>query len=371
MSTYTPLTDAEVTAVMDDSQALARLCNRQRMALYSIPAQSHFRVFAFMVVTCDGHEGYKVVEGANMEPGYIGGAICAERAALSRLRFLPNPILVKVVVTTDSNDPISPGMLCREYMMSAASPTCSIVITNAASDNVTTVPLGSLFPFPYVYRYEPRGTVGEFASSFSRRTSTEGWSSRQLQLYQQAKLAVNGDEKDGLHPVRLGAAILLENGEIERAWILKGLEYGCTMCPVSQLLREMEKRRLPQFCFPCQIESSNIKAPEGVPVPASAVAVTATAGGAASGTASSVVWPTAADCGDATSHPRPECLVMLDQWGVAHAPFASARAILSEYGYGDLQILVHDEEGAARVCTAGSLCPPPKDGKFMTHDLFL
>jgi len=365
MSTYTPLTDAEVTAVMDDAQALARLCNRQRLALYSTPAQSHFRVFAFLVVTCDGHEGYKVVEGANMEQGYIGGAICAERAALSRLRFLPNPILVKVVVTTDSADPISPGMLCREYLMSAAAPSTAVVITNATSDNTTTVPLGSLFPFPYVYRYEPRGSVPAFAASFSQRISFDGWSPRQQHLYDMAKVAVNGDDKEGLHPVRLGAAMLLDNGEIERAWVLKGLEYGCTMCPVSQLLREMEKRRQPQFCLPCNIEDvkSATKAAgseAGSEAAAEGGAATATGGG---GAAASVVW--------SSSLPRPECLVMLDQWGIAHAPFASARAILTEYGYGDVQILVHDEHGAAQVCSAAALTPPPKDGKFMTHDLFL
>jgi len=259
-------------------------------------------------------------------------------------------------------------MLCREYLMSAATPSTSVVITNAASDNVTTVPLGSLFPFPYVYRYEPRGSVPEFAASFAQRTNTDGWSVRQRQLYQTARLAVNGDDKDGLHPVRLGAAILLENGEIERAWILKGLEYGCTMCPVGQLLREMEKRRLPQFCSPCRIDSDGSETPEALQAPAAIESGTGggRGGGAASGTASSVVCPS-----ESSSATRPECLVMLDQWGVAHAPFASARAILAEYGYGDLQILVHDEHGVARVCTAASLCPPPKDGKFMTHDLFL
>jgi cytidine deaminase len=344
-SAYIALTADEIIPLLSDPDALSRICNRQRLALFSSPAQSNFRVFAYLVITSDDKLGYSVVEGANMEQGWIGGAICAERAALSRLRFFSNPRIVKVVVTTDSDQPISPGMLCREYLMSSAAPETDVVIGNCDSSIVTTVPLGSLFPYPYVYRKHSRTNVEAFASGAASALDTSKWSPRQLQAYEAARLSVVGDSLTGLHPVRLGAAVLFENGDIECAWVLKGLEYGCTMCPVSQLLREMEKRRLPRYCQPCTVESPLEAIERGVIAPLSS----------------------SAHAGQV----RPECLVMVDQWGVAHAPFASARAILTEYGYGDVDILVHDSGTKAAVCKAIDLCPPPANGAFLTHDAFV
>jgi len=37
---------------------------------------------------------------------------------------------------------------------------------------------------------------------------------------------------------------------------------------------------------------------------------------------------------------RPKRIVQVDQYGVIHAPFAAARAFLSEYGFGDCRVLV-------------------------------
>ena len=88
----------EITSAFNDHNELVKLCNRQRLQLHNSPAASNFRVFAFLVITADDHEGYCVVEGANHEQGYIGGAICGERAALSRLRFFKNPKIHKIVV---------------------------------------------------------------------------------------------------------------------------------------------------------------------------------------------------------------------------------------------------------------------------------
>jgi len=38
---------------------------------------------------------------------------------------------------------------------------------------------------------------------------------------------------------------------------------------------------------------------------------------------------------------RVEMVVQVDQFGILHAPFASARAFLVEYGHGDATVLVH------------------------------
>ena len=108
---------AEVMKYFEDDDELVKICNRQRLSLATSPTQSGFRVFAFLIITHKDREGelkYAVVEGANTEQGYIGGAICAERAALARLRLYTDPVILKLVVTTDSTgSAISPGILCR------------------------------------------------------------------------------------------------------------------------------------------------------------------------------------------------------------------------------------------------------------------
>ena len=63
-------------------------------------------------------ERYHVV-GTNNEPHSVGGLICAERAALMQLRFIPDlREITKIIIVTDEVDAISPGMLCRKFMAS-------------------------------------------------------------------------------------------------------------------------------------------------------------------------------------------------------------------------------------------------------------
>jgi len=40
---------------------------------------------------------------------------------------------------------------------------------------------------------------------------------------------------------------------------------------------------------------------------------------------------------------KPVLLVQCDQFGIAHAPFAQGRAFLSERGFGDCKVLIHQE----------------------------
>lgn len=93
---------------------------------------------------------------------------------------------------------------------------------------------------------------------------------------------------------------------------------------------------------------------------------------------------------------RPVLLVQCDQFGIAHAPFAQGRAFLSERGYGDCKVLIHQkrqveptikeepegdsdadeneeiEEGEVKLrlieVEANDLCPSPPDifGELVT-----
>ena len=74
-----------VSGLIDNDQMAIDLANTHREMLHTSPSQSEFRVYAILVVEkTDGN--LILVQGANQEQGYIGGAICAERAALCALR---------------------------------------------------------------------------------------------------------------------------------------------------------------------------------------------------------------------------------------------------------------------------------------------
>lgn len=88
----------QIKAAFDNDELLVATANAQRRKLPSKPAQSEFRVYAFIIIEVENR--LIVVEGANAEPGYMGGAICAERACLVQLRKYKDPKILKVVVVT-------------------------------------------------------------------------------------------------------------------------------------------------------------------------------------------------------------------------------------------------------------------------------
>ena len=99
------------------------LAHKYRLSLKSAPNQSSFRVVAVVFFSrmqggVRRQERFHVV-GSNDEPNSIVGSICAERAALMQLSFVLDIEEVnKVIIVTDNIDPVSPGMMCREFMSS-------------------------------------------------------------------------------------------------------------------------------------------------------------------------------------------------------------------------------------------------------------
>ena len=94
-----------------------------------------------------------------------------------------------------------------------------------------------------------------------------------------------------IHPIRYGAAVLFNDGTVILASQKVALEYGCSLDAVGQLASAIDRK-------------ANIILMDGH------------------------------SC-------RPMMLVQCDQFGIAHPPFAQGRAYLSERGYGDCKILVH------------------------------
>lgn len=316
------------------------LANTYRLSL-SKPPQSFFRVIALLFyeegeeksdkasrlppwVSQRTKDGRTYIVGSNDEPGYMGGSICAERSAIVQLRFLPSARVTKLVICTDSTEPIAPGMLCREFMAGHPSFPWDLRIITAASkcikcgknnhelfkddgipnECVDGIPmldltLKDLYPYPSPYtRLDSSQSValGEsFAKSQKSRSliesltkgknssdrwkESDGWKDLMERALEEAKK--NSTEQ---HPIQFGAAVKFTNGEIVTSRQVSALEYGCSLDAISLLGPQFDER-------------------------------------------------------------MPRYMVQVDQYGVAHAPFAPARAFLNEkahgYGFGNCQILVH------------------------------
>ena len=315
---------------MADDVAMVKYANSNRLRLLDgYPSQSHFRVYALLVVeTTD--RSLQIVQGSNAEQGYIGGAICAERAALCQLRFMKSPIIRKVVVVTDSKHPLSPGALCREFLTSHVDPDVIVLMGNSDGDEISKCSMKELWPYPYLYRKQCRSNLLNAMESTSATVKTVDSLNidAAIRLHAKALTENKKDSQDSIHPVRLSAAVLFDDGSISTAWQLKGLEYGCTLDPVTQLILDMERKK---YCLPCNNDDT-----------------------------------------DSTSKAftKPTMLIMVDQMGVAHAPFAQARSLLSEHGYDYLQVLVHDEFGGIHICSVADLIPQPKDCLLLSHEDF-
>ena len=191
----------------DEDALLLQHAHALRQSL-SKPGLSQFRVVALLLVDFfvenedDNHNHpltTMVIPGANQESGsFLGGAICAERAALLQLRAwdlwqtkplvtvpqtstsgsnnktaepseslekngrqLPNqrPSIRRIYIVSDAvTEALPPGLLCREYMYGhpATSPETVFVLQSSSSSTapnhtVWKINLRDLYPFPSIY----------------------------------------------------------------------------------------------------------------------------------------------------------------------------------------------------------------------------
>jgi hypothetical protein len=288
------------------------------------------------------------------------------------MRFLPTSAVIrKIVIVTDNDKPISPGLLCREFIFSLAQPDTPIVLASNDNSIISKFTISSIHPYPYAYRYQTRDTLSEFALRLSHKVKTidNTLHTGAKLLFDKATEALHLDKLTKLHPLQFAAAVLFSNGEMEVAWQLKGMEYGCTLDPVVQLIREMEKRR---FCRPCvttnmrkrKLQEDNDDDDDDNHDDNNSgrrINTDTTTESSITSTVESEQFIVA-----------PTLLLLIDQHGLAHAPFAQARALLTEHGYGDLSIIVHDCESLQPVLVrAAELTPePPSGGKLLCQDDF-
>ena len=172
-----------------------------------------FFFFYILIILCAG------------EQGYIGGAICAERAALLQLSHYKDPIIKKVIVTTDSESPIAPGVQCREFMLSHAALDTPVVMANGESSRISRCTLQELYPCQYLYRHQRRKSLMCFAENFSSNTKpvTDNLYPGTAELFEKAMAVIVHDNASALHPLQLAGGVLYSNGDIEVSWMMKAL----------------------------------------------------------------------------------------------------------------------------------------------------
>ena len=284
--------------------------NKKR-AVLPPPMASNFRVLCLMLLTTKDDEP-ACVFGMNFEPANIGGSICAERSAIGQLHLYNDPIIVKIFIVTDAEQPISPGTLCREFLTSRCSEDTPLVLADCTGRLLTECTVGYLFPHPFLYRKIGRNDIEACARQHLQDRECKdiqaliqgSYGINASKLYEQALNATKKDVLINLHPLRLGAGVLYADGSIEVAWQMKALEYGSTLDPVCQLITHLERNK---------------------------------------------------DEGSKKSDP--DVLIMVDQFGIIHAPFGQARAILSEHGYGHIKVIVMQSDGVPQTTTCSALIP--------------
>eukprot|EP00928_Gymnodinium_smaydae_P082179 TRINITY_DN65576_c0_g1_i1.p1 TRINITY_DN65576_c0_g1~~TRINITY_DN65576_c0_g1_i1.p1 ORF type:complete len:350 (+),score=42.29 TRINITY_DN65576_c0_g1_i1:41-1090(+) len=290
----------------DSDDTWIALAHAKRCQRVQTPSQSNFRVTAVVVFRIGDSGRQRYVVGHNDEACCLVNSACAERAAFLQLTNVAehrNLSVTAVYLVSDAPNALSPGPMCREYMLSSRWTThdTRIVMEGVNGPSTRLVrTLGELWPHASVHtRHDRDGQlrIGEELGAYvdGQRDVASGHIGA---AWRAALRACETDGNDHVHPVSYGAAVIFEDGSEARASQKKALEYGCSLDAVCQLAPAIEASPSP-----------------------------------------------------------PAYLCMSDHFGVCHAPFAPARAYLLEHGYGACRVLCHDEAGKLHVPRVEDLVP--------------
>ena len=375
-----------------DEQDIGDLISAHRYRLsITPPRQSSFRVVAILFYELsssdDDGDGRRrrrhSVVGTNDEPCTISGSLCAERAALLQLRFVPNLArITRVVIVTDSAQPISPGMLCREFMSShpAIDPaTLEIVLGSAVCSRCgldlsgpgvgssslgdlegqccsvpatedtrhdfrrTRTTLADLYPHPSPYVRLTAKEAEEVGSAYAQRTFSSFEEVTLIQELVSRGRFVPDDviEEDLDEMLVLIDADVREEKEMplvrrrQRKLYLSKLDATRYLLHLAQKASQRDSRTaLHPLRYGAAVlfsdgSTATAYQKKALEYGCSLDAVTQLA-------------QAIEDKGGESGDPRP-CVLLLqaDQFGVLHAPFAPGRAYLSEHGHGDCDVAVY------------------------------
>jgi cytidine deaminase len=254
------------------------------------------------------------VTGTNTEPCFIGNSICSERSAILQMRMKRYESIEKLYLTADSDNIITPGLLCREMLsefLHFDTPIIMACYQHTAQPhpfNIQVTKLRELYPYPSIYLNVPGSTVAEFGKHFHSNAEKPSMSlvdkPEWLTLYRQVVAATTRDGRPGLHPLRYAAGVLLSDGTMHTQGMTKLLEYGWSLDPVIKLIPLLEEKK-----------SNGI---------------------------------------------HPVLILAADHFGNLHSLHAPARSHLSEYGYTPT-LLFHNRDGHLVQTSVRSLAPDVPD----------
>ena len=363
------------------------------------------------------------VVGTNDEPCTISGSICAERAALLQLRFVPNVTqITKVVIVTDSPQPISPGMLCREYMSSHDRidiDTMDIVLGSSVCGNCgldvsadgdanaklegsccagsseqrhhdfrrIRTTLAELYPHPSPYVRLSAKEAEEVGSSYAAKTYYSSQADDEsldtiLSTARYLREAGSNEELDrDLHCGRyLDGKEDLSSKTPEtksgKVMLLLDDSDGTPQRKVCNLSRKDAAKYLLRLARDISEKDSRstlhpLRYGAAVLYSDGTTSVAYQKKALEYGCSLDAVGQLAHDIEEkGREGRRPVMLVQADQFGIIHAPFAPGRAFLSEHGYGDCEVAIHSntsdsfkggEPAEILVVKASDLAPATPD----------
>lgn len=274
------------------------------------PLQSRFRVTSLIeYIQRNGRLGH--VLGANNEATDIGLSICAERAAACQLSLLGPGVQVReIYLTSDSPTFLEPGLLCREFLFEYARPSTPVIMLLLnpvpGGERVKITSLGNLYPHPPLYLGMQSSTVPEWIESKNFQNANEwlanefgGAESTECKLLKSLVSLANSNLSP-LHPITYAAGVSFPDGSVLTGVQQKINEYGFSSDP---------------FALCCGASQT---LDQGL---------------------------------------QPFCLIMCDQFGVLHPPFAVGRSHLLERGWGDGKVVFHTQQGNIKQAHLHELVP--------------
>ena len=254
--------------------------------------------------------------GTNTESAWLGGSICAERSALTQLRQLPYGQVLSVYLVSQLSTPLAPGLMCREMLLQFVPLDTRIVMAarrvGSGVQVVKALTMRQLYPHPPLHLHVSSPHLIAYSQQLASKRSDPALSS-------------------------LPPAIKLH--------VLKLLSSDSLSLPTSGSASSHYPLRFRASVFALSDDGS-------------------CASSVSSGSSCVDEWSHSLDPLTAClqllptlqAQPAPSSLlfVQYDQHGVLHAPFAAARAHLTQRGYGSAWCVFHDWRGEAAEAAEGS-----------------
>jgi len=227
----------------------------------------------------------------------------SEKNALFKVKS--SSTILKIITTSNNSKIVYPDIYLREYLSFNLNSDVPMILGNNLTEFIE-ITINELYPYKYLYLKQSKENILEYAKDLSNNIKSipKEYSAKFSIIYQVALESCNINPKFNIYPITFGAAVSYEDGQIENSWFIPSNDFSSSLDPINQLISKIEER---QFNF----KNKN----------------------------------------------KPKYIVMCDQFGVCHAPFTQSRALLLEYGYDYIDILVNTKEGGFKVVKSKDLFP--------------